>query len=662
MNKLQLDDFLKYKFLSNLNFSPSGSTAAFTVSLSNVDDNNYKSNIWLYENNSYKQLTGLNKESSYLWEDDETILFSAIRDDADKKKIEAKEDLSVFYRINIHGGEAVQAFSLPLQVSSIKLIQKHKYLIQATCDENAVNYYKMTQEERDEVHKARKEEEDYQVIDEIPFWINGGSYTNKLRTKLFLYDSNLDQLTLITKDPLFDTDSTLILDDSILFSGDIYQTKRDYKSNIYLYHFDTDSVVTIYNGNEYEIQEFTKLDDKIIMLAAKTDRYGVNENPYFYSLNLTSKEISLFAQNDNSIYSSVGSDCRYGGGKSLREYKNSLYFTTTIRNASHIYKIDRDGLISQVISKEGSVDCFDIIDDKILLIGLYDLKLQEFYQYDLKDHELVQISSFNEEVLKDTYKAIPQKITFESNNKDIDGWILKPYNYDETKTYAAILDIHGGPKTVYGEVFYHEMQYWANEGYFVFFCNPEGSDGRGNEFADIRGKYGTIDYDTIMTFTDKVLELYPQIDKTRVGVTGGSYGGFMTNWIIGHTNRFKCAASQRSISNWTSFFGLSDIGTLFTMDQQAADIYDGFEKLWWHSPIKYAKNVTTPTLFLHSYEDYRCPIEEGMQMYTAIVEKGIPSRLCCFKGENHDLSRSGKPKHRVRRLNEITNWMNQYLK
>ena len=128
------------------------------------------------------------------------------------------------------------------------------------------------------------------------------------------------------------------------------------------------------------------------------------------------------------------------------------------------------------------------------------------------------------------------------------------------KKYPAILDIHGGPKTVYGKVFYHEMQVWASKGYFVFFCNIHGSDGRGNEFMDIRGKYGTIDYDELMQFTDKVLETYPQIDASKVGVTGGSYGGFMTNWIIGHTDRFACAASQRSIANWISFSQTSDIG------------------------------------------------------------------------------------------------------
>ena len=260
--------------------------------------------------------------------------------------------------------------------------------------------------------------------------------------------------------------------------------------------------------------------------------------------------------------------------------------------------------------------------------------------------------------------AKPQKITINSCCWDIDGWVLLPKDYDQSKSYPAILDIHGGPKTVFGEVFYHEMQAWANMGYFVFFCNPFGSDGKGNEFGDLRGKYGTIDYQNIMDFTDAVLAKYPAIDQKRVAVTGGSYGGYMTNWIIGHTNRFCCAATQRSISNWISFYGISDIGILFGQDQCAADIFtqEGVEKLWEHSPLKYIANMETPTLFIHSDEDFRCPIAEGYQLYTALLDKGVKTRMCVFHGENHELSRGGKPQHRLRRLNEITDWIVQYTK
>jgi dipeptidyl aminopeptidase/acylaminoacyl peptidase len=136
----------------------------------------------------------------------------------------------------------------------------------------------------------------------------------------------------------------------------------------------------------------------------------------------------------------------------------------------------------------------------------------------------------------------------------------------------------------------------------------------------------------------------------------------MTNWIIGHTSRFKAAASQRSISNWISFAGTSDIGYLFAEDQIAASVEDAPEKLWWHSPLRCARRAVTPTLFIHSDEDYRCWIAEGYQMFTALRKRGVDTRMCVFHGENHELSRSGKPQHRLRRLSEITAWFDQRLK
>lgn len=195
------------------------------------------------------------------------------------------------------------------------------------------------------------------------------------------------------------------------------------------------------------------------------------------------------------------------------------------------------------------------------------------------------------------------------------------------------------------------------------YCNPHGSSGKGDAFSDIRGKYGTIDYEDIMTFVDVVLEKYPKINPEKVGVTGGSYGGFMTNWIIGHTDRFACAITQRSISNWLSFNGVSDIGYYFTEDQSAANLYSkvGQEKLWHHSPLKYAAQFSTPTLVIHSTDDYRCPIDQGYQLYGALVDRQVEAKMLVIKNENHDLSRSGRPKARIKRLQEMTRWFDKYL-
>lgn len=206
------------------------------------------------------------------------------------------------------------------------------------------------------------------------------------------------------------------------------------------------------------------------------------------------------------------------------------------------------------------------------------------------------------------------------------------------------------------------MQYWANKGYAVIYTNPTGSNGRGNEFARLKGAFGDIDYDDLMRFVDTTIVKTNFIDKRRIGVTGGSYGGVMTNWIIGHTDRFRAAASQRSISSWISFTMLSDIGYSFGYAYTGGNPWNNYENLWKQSPLAYANRVKTPTLFIHSEEDYRCPLPEGIQMYSALRHFNVPARIVIFKGENHELSRSGKPQNRVKRLQEITQWFEQYLR
>jgi dipeptidyl aminopeptidase/acylaminoacyl peptidase len=204
------------------------------------------------------------------------------------------------------------------------------------------------------------------------------------------------------------------------------------------------------------------------------------------------------------------------------------------------------------------------------------------------------------------------------------------------------------------------MQVHAANGYGVIMLNPRGGQGYGQEFVKaILGDYGNEDYQDLMLGLDYVLTEYPEIDKNNVYVAGGSYGGFMTNWIVGHTNRFKAAVTQRSISNWISFYGTSDIGSFFVKYQLNSDLKD-IDKLWQLSPLAYADNVDTPLLVLHGEEDLRCPQEQGEQMYTAVKMKGVPTKMVVFPESSHGLSRQGLPNLRMERINEIVNWFSQY--
>ncbi len=667
MKNIQLEDFTKYNFLSSLNFSPKGDTACFVVSNCNLEDNTYDSNLWLYDLtlNKYHQLTAFNKERSYIWlQDNETILFQGVRDSKDKKKLEDGDEFTQFYKLNIRGGEAVKAFKIPMLVETIVEVDEDTFLFTGIHKVGRKSLIGLSDAEKVEELKSRKEEKDYEVLDEIPFWSNGGGFTNKKRSGLYKYVVSTEEINLITDEYTSVMSLELSEDKSkAVFAASSYKDKAEINDELYIYNIKLDKLSLI-NGEEkfsYSYVNFMD-EDKLIVLGSDMKEYGINEDGKFYLIDINTNIKTLLTPDfDKSTWNSVGSDCRYGGGKSIVRDSKYLYFITTEIDSSYINRINIDGNIEKISFNKGSVDCFDIKNGNILFIGLRNQKLQEIYS--LKDDVECEISKFNQWIHDELKISKPERVEVETEpGVVIEGWVLKPVDFEENKKYPAILDIHGGPKTVYGEVFYHEMQLWANMGYFVFFCNPRGSDGHGRAYADIRGKYGTIDYHDIMTFTDIVLDKYKNIDVNNVGVTGGSYGGFMTNWIIGHTDRFKAAASQRSISNWISKFCTTDIGFYFVDDQNGGTPWSNVDKLWYHSPLKYADKVKTPTLFIHSEEDYRCWLAEGIQMFTALKYHGVEARLCMFRGENHELSRSGKPKHRIRRITEITNWFEEHLK
>jgi dipeptidyl aminopeptidase/acylaminoacyl peptidase len=667
MENLKLDDFTKYKFLSGVKYSPNGKKAGFIVHRMDVEENCYLSNLWIYdiEKESYNKLTSFGKETSFIWLNDcENILFPSIRDENDREKADQGEIFTQYYRININGGEAEKAFKIPLKVEAIRQIDENNFLIIGEYNINKVNLNDLEGKEREKQAKKIKDEKDYEVLDEIPFWSNGDGFTNKNRNRLYIYNTEKNLLNPITDEYTNVLNFNLSADKTeIVFIANSYKGKMPLNDDIYIYCIKSGELkkVSPYEYFNYEYVNFMS-KETLIFLGSSMKNYGVNENSKFYKMDMkTNETICLTEGKDFSTWDSVGSDSRYGNSQHILKDGRYIYFITTEMDNSYINRIDENGNIKKITKGKGSVDGFDVINGDVIMIAMRRLKLEELYKID--NEKEVQITDFNGWVIYDKKLSRPERINVETApGVTIEGWILKPVDFEDGKKYPAILDVHGGPKTVYGEVFFHEMQYWANHGYAVFFCNPRGSDGRGNEFADIRGKYGTIDYDDLMKFTDAVLEKYSFIDKDRIGVTGGSYGGFMTNWIIGHTDRFKAAASQRSISNWISKFCTTDIGYYFVEDQNGATPWNNMGKLWDHSPLKYADKVKTPTLFINSDQDYRCYLAEGIQMFTALKYHGVDARLCMFRGENHELSRSGKPKHRMRRLQEITDWFDKYLK
>ncbi|MCF0161028.1 MAG: S9 family peptidase [Fusobacterium necrophorum] len=657
MKKIEIKTFLEYSFLSNVRFSKNGKYISYTKTKANLEKNDYEHYVYVYDTQSKenKEYTSLGKEKNVVWLDDTRLLFQTSRDSNIKEKKKEGEEWTEYYSIDVRGGEAKAFLQLPYSVTDIQACSSG-FVFTANYSNADISLHGLTGEERAKAIEKKKEEADYEVLDEIPFWSNGLGFTNKQRNRLYLYETASQKIEALTPE-FMNVEYFKVSENRVLFIAEEYHDKLEQTNALYEYDLLENRCSCLIEDGNYNFSFADYMGRDIVCAASDMKSFGINENHKLYFVK--NGTLELFYENDTWLLSTVGSDCKFGGGKTFHTTDNALYFLSTLEDFSVINCLHRDGRLELLTARDGSVDFFDIYKDTLVYGAMKDYGLQELY---LKENtEEIEITKHNRTVFEEYSVSKPEKIFMESYGESIEIYVIKPVGFEEGKEYPAILDIHGGPKTVYGNVFYHEMQVWANLGYFVFFTNPHGSDGRGNRFMDIRGKYGSIDYEDLMKATDIVLESYP-IDRKRVGVTGGSYGGFMTNWIIGHTDRFACAVSQRSISNWISKFGTTDIGYYFNADQNQSTPWNKVEKLWSHSPLKYANQVKTPTLFIHSEEDYRCWLAEGLQMFTALKYHGVEARLCMFRGENHELSRSGKPKHRVRRLEEITNWFERYLK
>ena len=272
-----------------------------------------------------------------------------------------------------------------------------------------------------------------------------------------------------------------------------------------------------------------------------------------------------------------------------------------------------------------------------------------------------KLTSLNDGVNADVAWSDAERFTYKSvGNMEIEGWLMKPYGYDAGKKYPVVLYIHGGPHSAYGEGWFDEFQNLAAQGMFVLFTNPRGSSGYGADFTySTRGRWGMEDYEDLMKAVDIVAKR-PDIDSTRMGASGGSYGGFMTTWIATKTNRFKTIQTDRTITDWTYWYGSSDAQGLTEFefygkpwDNQA--LYDSL------SPIRYVSRVKTPMLLVQSEEDHRTPMGSAEIWFMSLKKQGVPVEMIRYPRSNHDLSRTGEPWLLVDRLGRLRQWFAYWL-
>ena len=662
MKKIALDTFMDFRMLSGLTFSPDGEKLAYVVTGIDREKKEYISRLRMRIGGEDKAMINDGKIGTFFFEDDHHILFATEK--RNRKKKDGEEDekgaSTVLYRLPLEGGEAEKAYELPLDAEDFRVLPDGNLLLTGEIDTGHPDLYLLEGDKKEKTLEKLEEEKDYEVLTESPFVFNGRGVIQGKRNALFLYQVGEKKLRRLTGANM-DVGTYRVHGQEVYFSGVNFRTRRPNRDSLYRLNLETGKTEQVL-GPKLIIYAIEMIGDRLIVIGADGKRYGDNENPRFYTLDPENRTIELLCDADESMGCYMLTDVEYGSSRFTKAEGDYLYFPALDRDGGKLKRIGLDGVIETVVSTNGILSDYDVAGDEIHFAGMLGMKLPELYSREREENRC--LTEWNGEALKDFYVARPNPIRAELDGEEIDGWVLLPEDYDPAKKYPAVLDIHGGPKCAYGPVFFHEMQAWAAKGYIVFFCNPHGSDGRGNAFAYLDLQWGSIDYRQIMAFTDAVLKAYPAIDPKRVCCTGGSYGGYMSNWILGHTDRFCCIATQRSISNWITMYGLSDIPPISNFEVSSAEPYTekGNREMWDVSPLKYVRNAKTPTLFIHSDEDYRCPIAEGYQLYTALVYLKVPTRMVVFHGENHELSRTGKPAHRLRRLEEITGWFDKYTK
>lgn len=654
--KVAVEDLFTLKSITDPQLAPNGKEAVFVRTHIEEEDNQYVANLWHVElvSHEVKQWThGKERISSPQWSaDGKHLAFLSNR-----------EDNNQVFILPTRGGEAKKLTSFAKGVSSFLWSPcGNQIWVNAVVKEGQTF---MDQEEQDDDKKV----EPYRVTN-MKYQMDGaGLLPQDTFRQIGVIDIATGDVTQFTEGNYQHSLHAVSHDGEKLVIG-VNRAENldfDFRQPLLLVDVETKEETVLVDEEGYFGGAQFSHDDRYIAFtgADRTFQNATHTALYVYDTE-DGLCMNLTAGLDAPIGDYAVADHQQGGSAPAVVWTkdNHMYAQLSTMGDVRLYYVSLEGELYPATPENEHIYGYDIAvaGDFALVAVSSATNPGELYKHVIATSERQALTSFNATYVAEVELVEPEAIVYTgAMDWQVHGWLMKPAGYEKGETYPLIVEIHGGPHAMYANTFFHELQLLAAQGYGVLYVNPRGSHSYSQEFVDgVRGDYGGGDYEDIMAGLDYVLWENDWIDKERLGVTGGSYGGFMTNWIVGHTNRFKAAVTQRSISNWVSFFGVSDIGYYFSDWQIGADMTD-VDKLWQHSPLKHAKNVETPLLILHSEKDFRCPIEQAEQLYITLKSMGKETEFVRFPDADHNLSRVGTPNLRVARLNEITGWFANYL-
>ena len=649
------EDYFAFEFASDPNLSPDGKLVAYVVTKIDRAQNRRNSAIWMAATDGsrapWQFTTSPQSSNSPRWSPDgKSIAFLSSRpaETAPAAGAAASEPpRNQVYLLSMNGGEAKRITNLKNGISLFRWSPDGSRLV-------AVSRIGPS----DSRTSDPKDRSDVRHYKNTSYKFNDTGWFDDRRTHLWVVDVKSGNAKQITEgndwndsDPQWSPDGQ-----SLAFvsnrTGKEYDENRN--SDVWVINADSGGNLTkISDHDEADNQPRWSPDGKWIAFSGELhDR----DHPKIWLAPATGGAASTLAANGLDLIP---------GQLEWSDDGKSIYFETGVKGENHLFRVDLPTKsVAQVTTGARAVRNvdFNFASRKMVYLANDFKHLDDLYVADLNGKNERKLTNLNEALWKQLEFADVERFTYKSADSwDIDGFFVKPIGWQEGKKYPLVLSIHGGPAGQYGVDWYHEFQVYAAKGYAVLFTNPRGSTGYGQNFErGMVGEWGGKDYLDIMNGLDAALKKYPWIDQDHMGVTGGSYGGFMTNWIVGHTNRFKAAVTLRSLSNFISDDGTRD-GAYGHSPDFGGDIFQKMDLYWDRSPLKYASRVKTPTLILHSDNDYRVPIEQGEQWFRALKHFGVNAEIVFFPRENHNLTRTGEPKHLVESLNWQLYWFDRFL-
>jgi dipeptidyl aminopeptidase/acylaminoacyl peptidase len=662
---ITLDDLYRYKSLEDVRISPDGCYAVYVRVDIDKAGNSYKRNIWLsdIEGNSPYQLTRGDKDSQPRWSPDGKML-AFLSGRGEKAQV-------FLLPLTAPGGEARQLTSHLNGVSGFNWSPDGKqiaFLATVNAEEREKEDREPEAPPRDKLegkHRSERREEaekkktDPRVVNRVPYRV-GTAFLSDRFAQIYVIGieegAKARRLTNVEanyQEPQWSPDGQWLYSGRAanIEADEPYRQSRLYRIRVEdgleepIHHLPDYTDTTPSPSPDGKWIAYTRFphDRASMRLNRVSVRPAAEGEPHDLNLKVDVAPVSY----------------RWSGS-------GDLLFTGENRGAIHLYQVAPESDdAAQLITGDLRIDSFDTaLDGTLVFVASSPEHPQEVFAKRPEDTAPIRLTNFNQAMVDEIQFQPYHHLVYKApDGYGVEGWYLLPLDYEEGKQYPLALYIHGGPHIMWGPSNPTEGFEWQNmaaRGYVTFFCNPRGSGGYGEAFqmSIYAGGWGDLAYGDIMAGVDALIAK-GLVDPDRLYVTGGSYGGYMTTWIVSHTDRFKAAVTQRGVYNLLSFFGNSDIPT-FILDEFGALPMDNPAFLWEHSPLAHAHKIKTPLLILHSENDFRVPISEAEQLFGYLRRTGTPTEFVRFPRDGHELTRAGEPEHRVEHLKRILDWFERY--